>query len=180
MSATQRFHEVANDALVRISEHLWPGAKLCLVVYAEGRPSLDIVLKDNGISLDEVVSTLRRAGLSIDGDNAYKRDLCDSIVGSMKFGYDDRCPPPADHWAHLFWGLGRDHRGDRQELDSLLDEVRRLRRDAARYNVLREADVESVHKGGVFAGLTPDNLVINGDDLDRRVDALLDQPLNPA
>ena len=81
MSATERFHEVANDALVSISEHLWPGAKLALVIYEPGKPKLDIVLKDQGIDLDEVLSTLRRAGLSIDGDNTYKRDLLDSIVG---------------------------------------------------------------------------------------------------
>ncbi len=107
MSATQRFHEVANDALVQISEHLWPGAKLCLVVYAEGKPDLDIVLKDSGISLDEVVSTLRRAGLSIDGSNAYKLDLCDSIDGAMAFGYQNTNRPPEGHWAKRFWDMGR-------------------------------------------------------------------------
>ena len=123
MSATERFHEVANDALVRISEHLWPGAKLALVVYEPGKPKLDIVLKDQGINLDEVLSTLRRAGLSIDVDNAYKRDLCDSIVGSMAFGAQDRCPPPEGHWARRFWDLGRETSANTEELVSALELV---------------------------------------------------------
>lgn len=75
MSATNRFHQVANDALVMISENLQPGAKLALVIYTPGEPELDIVLKDNGLDVDEVVSTLRRrGGLGLDGDNAYKRE----------------------------------------------------------------------------------------------------------
>ncbi|MGF0241209.1 hypothetical protein ACQR3P_18330 [Rhodococcus sp. IEGM1300] len=123
MSATERFHEVANDALVNISEHLWPDAKLALVVYEPGKPTLDIVLKDKGIDLDEVLNTLRRAGLSIDGDNAYKRDLCDSIVGSMAFGAQDRCPPPTGHWAQRFWDIGRESSANTAELVSALDLV---------------------------------------------------------
>jgi hypothetical protein len=124
MSATERFHEVANDALVSISEHLWPGAKLALVVYEPGKPKLDIVLKDQGIDLNEVLNTLRRAGLSIDGDNAYKRDLCDSIVGTMAFGVQDRCPPPAGHWAQRFWDIAREERGQQELLLSLVERMR--------------------------------------------------------
>lgn len=120
MSATQRFHEVANDALVRVSDQLWPGAKLCLVVYEEGKPSLDIVLKDKGISLDEVISTLRRAGLSIDGQNAYKLELCDSITGAMAFGYQNTNPPPEGHWAKQFWDIGRAEGEARERLTAAL------------------------------------------------------------
>ena len=120
MSATERFHEVANDALVSISEHLWPGAKLALVIYEPGKPKLDIVLKDQGIDLEEVLSTLRRAGLSIDGDNAYKRDLLDSIVGAMAFGSQNNNPPPAGHWGQRFWDIGRGEAEAREELTSAL------------------------------------------------------------
>jgi len=116
MSATERFHEVANDSLVRISEHLWPGAQLALVVYEPGKPKLDIVLKDQGIDLNEVLSTLRRAGLSIDGDNAYKRDLCDSIVGTLAFGAQNTTQPPADHWGQRFWDIGREERASSEQL----------------------------------------------------------------
>jgi hypothetical protein len=87
MSVTQRFHHVAIDALVRMRDHLYPGAKLCLAVYAECKPDLDVTLKANGISVDEVVHTLRRAGLRIDGDNTYKRDLCHLIAGDIALVY---------------------------------------------------------------------------------------------
>lgn len=133
MSATERFHEVANDALVSISEHLWPGAKLALVVYGPGNPKLDIVFKDQGIDLNEVLSTLRRAGLSIDGDNAYKRDLCDSIFGALAFGAQNTNPPPADHWGQRFWDIGREERAMQEELlESLSNLVGLAKLGAAR------------------------------------------------
>ena len=74
MSGVQRFHEAANDALVKLSKHCVPGTKMALVIYAPGEPELDIVLQDKGLSLDEVISTLRRSGLSIDGDNTLQLD----------------------------------------------------------------------------------------------------------
>jgi len=129
---------------------------------------------------DQTLNNLRRMGASIDGDNAYKRDLCDSIKGAMAFGFQDRCPPPTGHWAKSFWDIGRAEGEKYGELESLRAEVHRLRKDAARYNVLRQADVDTVHNGGLFAGLTPENIVINGRDLDERVDAVLAQTLNPA
>ncbi|KJK14850.1 hypothetical protein [Pseudomonas sp. 2(2015)] len=107
MSATTRFHEAANDALVQISNNLWPEAKLALVIYTPGEPGKDIVLKDQGLVLDEVISTLRRSGLSIDGDNAYKQDLCDSIFGALAIGKQNTNPPPTDHWGQRFWDIGR-------------------------------------------------------------------------
>ena len=48
-----------------------------------------------------------------------------------------------------------------------------LEKDAARYQWLRERDLETVHKGGVFAGMTPENYVLNGADLDAAIDAAL-------
>ena len=116
----QRFHQVANDALVKISEQLWPGAKIALVIYTPGKPEEDIVLKDQGLNDDEVVSALRRRGLSIDGDNAYKRDLLDSAVGAMAFGAQNRNPPPADHWGQRFWEIGREERALCEELVTAL------------------------------------------------------------
>ncbi len=59
MSAINRFHEVANDALVKISDHLLPEAKLTLVIYTPGEPEQDIVFKGPGVEADEVVNTLR-------------------------------------------------------------------------------------------------------------------------
>lgn len=45
--------------------------------------------------------------------------------------------------------------------------------DAARYRFLRGRDLEIIRKGGVFAGLTPDNVVLNGEDLDNAIDLTL-------
>jgi hypothetical protein len=116
----QRFHEVANDALVRISEHIWPGAKIALVIYTPGKPEEEIVLKDQGLADDEVVSTLRRRGLSIDGDNTYKRDLCEVIAGAMAFGYQGNNQPPEGHWAKQFWDTGRAEGAMRDDLTAAL------------------------------------------------------------
>ena len=44
--------------------------------------------------------------------------------------------------------------------------------DARRYRFLRNADIDSIEKGGLFAGKTPDNIVINGEDLDAEIDKL--------
>ncbi|VVO63915.1 hypothetical protein PS870_00930 [Pseudomonas fluorescens] len=72
---------------------------------------------------DATLNNLRRMGASIDGDNAYKRDLCDSIVGSLAFGAQDRCPPPEGHWAQRFWDMGRESSANTEELVSALELV---------------------------------------------------------
>ena len=116
MSALQRFHQAANDALVKLSAHCLPGAKLALVIYTPGEPERDIVLQDQGLDTNEVVSALRRRGLSVDGDNAYKRDLCESIVGALALGAQNTNPPPVDHWDQRFWNIGREERSSTEEL----------------------------------------------------------------
>ncbi|PHX42292.1 hypothetical protein AO284_33455 [Pseudomonas sp. NZIPFR-PS2] len=116
----ERFHRVANDALVKISETLWPSAKIALVIYTPGKPEEEVVLKDQGLVDDEVVSTLRRRGLSIDGDNAYKRDLLDCAVGAMAFGSQGNNRPPAGHWGQRFWDIGRGEAEAREELIAAL------------------------------------------------------------
>ncbi len=120
MSTLNRFHETASDALEKISASLPAGAKLCLSIYPPEKPELDIVLQDKGLDLNEVVSTLRRRGLSIDGDNAYKRDLLDCVVGALAHGAQNRNPPPAGHWGQRFWDIGREERGLHEELVAAL------------------------------------------------------------
>lgn len=53
------------------------------------------------------------------------------------------------------------------------DEIRMLRLDAERYRWLRSRDLETISEGGIFAGITPDNLVINEETLDQAIDAAL-------
>ena len=66
--------------------------------------------------------------------------------------------------------LGDDMDDDGSEIEGLATE---LRKDAERYRVLRQADVDTIQNGGLFAGLTPDNIVITGHDLDKRTDAVI-------
>ena len=42
---------------------------------------------------------------------------------------------------------------------------------AERYAWLRERDLSTIYQGGVFAGKTPENVVLNGADLDAAIDA---------
>jgi len=125
MSALNRFHETANHALEQISTCLPPGAKICLAIYTPEKPELDIVLQDKGLDLNEVISMLRRRGLSIDGDNTYKRDVLDSAVGAMAFGVQNRNPPPAGHWGQRFWDIGREERALTDELVEVLKGVQK-------------------------------------------------------
>lgn len=120
MSAVQRFHEAANDALVKLSGYCLPGAKLALIIVTPGEPERDIILEDQGLDRNEVVSALRRRGLSIDGDNAYKRDLLDCVVGALATGAQNSNPPPTGHWAQRFWDIGREERGLHEELVAAL------------------------------------------------------------
>ena len=120
MSALQRFHKAVNDALVKISAHCLPVAKIALVIYTPGKPEEDIILKDQGLDDNEVLSSLRRRGLSIDGDNTYKRDLCDVIVGALAMGAQNNNPPPPNHWGQRFWDIGREERAECEELVAAL------------------------------------------------------------
>ena len=52
-------------------------------------------------------------------------------------------------------------------------QVRADARDAARYSWLRARDLETICRGGVFAGMTPQNVILNGKDLDAAIDAAL-------
>lgn len=124
MSATERFHHTANDCLERLAADLWPDAKLALVIDTPGKPQLDIVLKDSGLNVDEVVSTLRRRG-GLDGENIYKRLLCDAILGAMAFGKQNSNPSPAGHWGQEFWDIGRAEGALQEELVHALRLVRK-------------------------------------------------------
>ncbi|CAN7412740.1 hypothetical protein LJR277_002510 [Pseudomonas sp. LjRoot277] len=69
---------------------------------------------------DATLNNLRRMGASIDGDNAYKRDLCDSIVGAMVFGAQNSSPPPPGQWQQRFWDIARGEAEAREELVAAL------------------------------------------------------------
>ncbi|RQG62788.1 hypothetical protein IPC203_08430 [Pseudomonas aeruginosa] len=62
----------------------------------------------------------------------------------------------------------------KNEMVRLKAENEVLRKDAARYRWLRERDLETIRQGGVFAGMTPENIVLNQEDLDAAIDAALE------
>lgn len=53
------------------------------------------------------------------------------------------------------------------------EQIDALSMDASRYRWLRSRDLETISQGGVFAGLTPDNLVLNEETLDQAIDAAM-------
>ncbi|MGY1950078.1 hypothetical protein [Pseudomonas pergaminensis] len=60
-----------------------------------------------------------------------------------------------------------------ERMDLLEPENTGMRTDAERYRWLRDRDLNSIHLGGVFAGKTPQNIVLNGEDLDQMIDAAI-------
>jgi hypothetical protein len=71
------------------------------------------------------------------------------------------------HYANGVADLAMKHRDDAE------NRVAELEQDAERYRWLRQRDLETIGVGGVFAGMTPENIVLNGDDLDNAIDAAL-------
>lgn len=90
--------------------------------------------------------------------SARRMDILGDLLNNMDVWCED------DDWLTPIFAEAQ-RRWPRTDLEN-----EQLRRDASRYRWLRSRDVETIHQGGVFAGVTPDNLVINGEDLDRRVD----------
>ncbi|UUQ65186.1 hypothetical protein NLK61_00600 [Pseudomonas fuscovaginae UPB0736] len=98
--------------------------KLALVIYIPGKPEQDILLKGPGVDADEVLNTLsRRGGLSLDGDNDYKLDVCDVIVGVLASGKQNSNPPPEGHWGQRFYDIGQAEGELQEKLLSALQQV---------------------------------------------------------
>jgi hypothetical protein len=64
---------------------------------------------------------------------------------------------------------------DELRLRTFLCECHQSRRDAARYQWIRNRDLETIAEGGVFIGVTPENVVINGEDADAYIDARMER-----
>lgn len=61
----------------------------------------------------------------------------------------------------------------RSEIESLKAERDSLLRDAERYRWIRQRNLDTISQGGVFAGMTPQNLVLNEETLDEAIDAAM-------
>ncbi|MEO8640907.1 hypothetical protein [Pseudomonas sp.] len=108
--------EVAIDAISDIAQHLPLDCQMFLIVCRPGKADFDLVLPSPEANLNNALDALRRQGLSIDGENAYKADLLDAIVGAMAMGLQNTNPPPAGHWGQRFWDIGREERALSEEL----------------------------------------------------------------
>ncbi|WP_042956471.1 hypothetical protein [Pseudomonas brassicacearum] len=112
--------EVAIDAISDIAQHLPLDCQMFLVVCRPGKADFDLVLPSPEANLNNALDALRRQGLSIDGDNAYKRDLLDCVVGALAMGAQNTNPPPDGHWGQRFWDIGREERALTEELVAAL------------------------------------------------------------
>lgn len=78
------------------------------------------VIEKTREDFNATLNNLRGMGASIDGGNAYKRDLLDAVVGALALGAQNSNPPPSSHWATRFWDIGREERGLHEELVAAL------------------------------------------------------------
>lgn len=133
-------------------------------IIALSKDVIDMTRED----FDATLNNLRRRGARIDGNNAYKLDLFDSITGAMAFGYQNSDEPPEGHWAKRFWDIGRAEGEAREELTAAL----KLNRENLR------ACQATIHYAGGF-----DPAYVNEAQVAMKVaDEVLAKypPLNPA
>ncbi len=114
------FRDAAIEAISDMAQHLPLDCELLVVACRPGTKDFDLVLPSPESNLNNALDALRRNGLSIDGDNAYKRDLLGAVVGALALGAQNTNPPPSDHWATRFWDIGREERGLHEELVAAL------------------------------------------------------------
>jgi hypothetical protein len=114
------FRDAAIEAISEMAQHLPLDCELLVVACRPGKKDFDLVLPSPESNLNNALDALRRNGLSIDGNNAYKRDLLDAVVGALAFGAQNRNPPPSAHWATRFWEIGREERELHEELVAAL------------------------------------------------------------
>lgn len=104
-----------------------------LIVCRPGKKDFNLVLPSPGANVNNALDALRRQGLSIDGDNAYKRDLLDAVFGALALGAQNSNPPPSGHWGQRFWDIAREERAMQEELlESLSNLVGLAKLGAAR------------------------------------------------
>lgn len=82
----------------------------------------------NQQAMNEQLTTLRRQGLGLDGDNSYKQDILDCVIGALLSGAQGATPPPSGHWLEQFYEIGRE---ERLALRKVVEERDQLRRDLA-------------------------------------------------
>jgi len=120
------FREAAIEAISDMAQHLPLDCELLVVACRPGKKDFDVVLPSPESNLNNALDALRRNSLSIDGDNTYKRDLLDCVVGALATGAQNSNPPPAGHWGQRFWDIGREEREHHEEMVATLRESRQV------------------------------------------------------
>lgn len=120
--ANQKHHlrEAAIEAISDIAQRLPLDCQMFVIACLPDKADFDLVLPSPEANLNNALDALRRNGLSIDGNNAYKRDLLDCAVGAMAFGSQGNNQPPSGHWGQRFWDIGRGEAEAREELIAAL------------------------------------------------------------
>lgn len=110
----------------------------------------------------------------------YKQGVLDALrfrlgeVSTVRWPY----PPDSAQSDAYFSGVDEGHRRAREQTapaDPSTVELKgtTLLADAHRYRWLRERNLDTITTGGVFAGMTPQNIVLNGADLDNAIDSAI-------
>ncbi|MGY2285225.1 hypothetical protein [Pseudomonas gingeri] len=120
------FREAAIEAISDMAQHLPLDCELLVVACRPGKKDFDLVMPSPESNLNNALDALRRNGLSIDGDNAYKRDLLDCVVGALATGAQNSNPPPAGHWGQRFFDIGREERASSEQLLNALIALTRV------------------------------------------------------
>ncbi|MGX9378985.1 hypothetical protein [Pseudomonas sp. JQ36] len=120
--ADQKHHlrEAMIEAIMDIAQHLPLDCQMFVIACRPGKVDFDLVLPSPEANLNNALDALRRNGLSIDGNNSYKSDLLDCVVGALALGAQNSNPPASSHWATRFWEIGREERGLHEELVAAL------------------------------------------------------------
>ncbi len=120
------FRDAAIEAISDMAQHLPLDCELLVVACRPGKKEFDLVLPSPESNLNNALDALRRNGLSIDGDNAYKRDLLDAVVGALALGAQNTSPPPDGHWGQRFWDIGREERANSEALLKALEALTQI------------------------------------------------------
>lgn len=138
---------------------------------------IDVLAKNAGLVADAIKQNILIGSLyanqkKLINSNYFSLDILYAALDQLYTkGYDDSQkerdwdPRKSDEWQQLL---------DLLQLEchtTVLSEMERFDKDIQRYRHLRSKDLDTISNGrGVFAGIVPDNLVINGADLDQAID----------
>ena len=110
----------------------------------------------------------------------YKQGVLDALRFRLGEASSVHCPyPPESPQSDAYFsGVDEGHRRAREqtgpaEVIVKVPKYTDLLADAHRYRWLRARNLDTITNGGVFAGMTPQDVVLNGADLDQAIDGAM-------